>query len=74
MVSNNLKITHIIEVVAIVHHKIVNIHHYFDGNGCASRLLMNIFLMMAGYPLTIILKNDRKKYDEVLQKAEKCLR
>src|SRR3989344_1290197 len=31
---------------------------------------MNLLLMQAGYPLVIILKNDRKKYYDVLDKAD----
>ena len=31
---------------------------------------MNVLLMQAGYPLVIILKNDRKKYYDVLDKAD----
>ena len=32
---------------------------------------MNVILMRFGYPLAIILKNDRKKYYRVLQAADK---
>lgn len=32
---------------------------------------MNIVLMRAGYPLVLILKNDRKKYYRALEKADK---
>lgn len=59
-----------IELAAIVHHKFVHIHPFFDGNGRTGRLLMNILIMQAGYPLTIILKNDRKKYYNVLKQAD----
>lgn len=31
---------------------------------------MNIVIMQAGYPLTIILKNDRKQYYQVLAEAD----
>ncbi len=62
---------HPIELAAILHHKFVNIHPFFDGNGRTGRLLMNITIMQAGYPLTIILKNDRKKYYQVLAEADK---
>lgn len=61
----------IIELSALFHHKIVYIHPFFDGNGRTARLIMNLFLMQAGYPLAIILKNDRKKYYNVLAKADK---
>ncbi len=62
--------TNIIELSALLHHKLVHIHPFFDGNGRTSRLAMNLLLMQAGYPLVIILKNDRKKYYDVLDKAD----
>lgn len=62
---------HPVELAAILHHKIVHIHPFFDGNGRTARLAMNVFLLQAGYPLVIILKNDRKKYYRVLALADK---
>ncbi len=61
---------HVIELSALLHHKLVHIHPFFDGNGRTARLTMNVLLMQAGYPLVIILKNDRKKYYDVLDKAD----
>ncbi len=61
---------HPIELAALLHHKLVHIHPFFDGNGRTARLVMNIILMRAGYPLTVILKNDRKKYYRSLQSAD----
>ena len=60
----------IVELSALLHHKLVYIHPFFDGNGRTARLTMNLLLMQAGYPLVIILKNDRKKYYDVLDKAD----
>jgi len=62
---------HPIELAALIHHKLVNIHPFFDGNGRTSRLVMNIILMRKGYPLTIILKNDRQRYYRMLEQADK---
>lgn len=62
---------HVVELAAILQHKFVFIHPFFDGNGRTARLIMNIFLLQKGYPLTIILKNDRKRYYHVLQEADK---
>jgi Fic family protein len=62
--------TNIVELAALLHHRLVYIHPFFDGNGRTSRLAMNLLLMQAGYPLVIILKNDRKKYYDVLSKAD----
>ncbi len=54
---------------AIFHHRFVWIHPFFDGNGRTVRLLFNLLLMKEGYPPAIILKNDRKKYYDALNKA-----
>lgn len=62
---------HIIELAAILHHKLVFIHPFFDGNGRTARLAMNLLLMQNGYPLMIILKNDRRKYYRALAQADK---
>jgi Fic family protein len=62
---------HPIELSAVFHHKLVHIHPFVDGNGRTARLTMNILLLKAGYPLAVILKNDRKKYYRALQLADK---
>jgi Fic family protein len=62
---------HPVELSAILHHRMVHIHPFFDGNGRTARLAMNVFLLQKGYPLVIILKNDRKKYYRVLARADK---
>ena len=61
---------HPVELAALLHHRLVHIHPFFDGNGRTSRLLMNLLLLQNGFPLTIILKNDRKKYYRVLARAD----
>lgn len=68
--GKNQKKLHPIEFAAILHHKFVHIHPFFDGNGRTGRLLMNIVLMQAGYPLTIVLKNDRRQYYRALSEAD----
>lgn len=60
-----------IQMAAILHHRFVWIHPFFDGNGRTVRLMMNLFLMQKGFPPAIILKNDRKKYYEALNQANK---
>jgi Fic family protein len=59
-----------VELAAMLHHKLVYIHPFFDGNGRTARLAMNVLLMQDGYPLVIVLKNDREKYYRVLAKAD----
>lgn len=70
-VQKESKHTHPIELAALLHHKIAHIHPFWDGNGRTARLVMNIIIMQAGYPLSIILKNDRKRYYRVLSEADK---
>ncbi len=64
----SLKLHPIIKAT-IFHHRFVWIHPFFDGNGRTARLLFNIILMKEGYPPAIILRNDRKKYYDALNKA-----
>jgi Fic family protein len=54
---------------SIFHHRFVWIHPFFDGNGRTVRLVFNLLLMKEGFPPAIILKNDRKKYYDALNKA-----
>lgn len=59
-----------IELAALAHHRLVYIHPFFDGNGRTARLFMNWLIIQHSYPLVIILKNDRKKYYNVLAQAD----
>ncbi|MBM3303518.1 MAG: Fic family protein [Candidatus Aenigmarchaeota archaeon] len=59
-----------IEMAAYIHYKFVEIHPFVDGNGRTARLLMNLFLMRHGYPVTLVLKVDRKKYYDCLRRAD----
>jgi Fic family protein len=61
----------LVSLVSRVHHKFVWIHPFFDGNGRTGRLIMNLLLMKHGYPPAVILKNDRQKYYEALNQANK---
>lgn len=69
-ISSQQKKIHPIELAALLQHKFVYIHPFFDGNGRTARLLMNVLFLKKGYPLVIILKNDRKRYYHVLQAAD----
>lgn len=62
---------HPVELASIIHHKLTNIHPFFDGNGRTSRLLMNIILLQAGFPLVVVLKSDRQRYYATLSEADK---
>lgn len=61
----------VIEYAALAHFKFVDIHPFIDGNGRTARLLTNLILMKYGYPPAVVLKTDRKKYYDCLEKAHK---
>ena len=69
LMSADINLLHPIELAALAHYKLVFIHPFVDGNGRTSRLLMNLFLMRAGYPPVIIRKEQRFDYYEYLQTA-----
>lgn len=60
---------HPVEQAAMAHYELVTIHPFVDGNGRTARLLMNLLLMRRGHVPAIILKNDRRKYYDALEKA-----
>lgn len=70
-VRKNANKIHPVELAALAHHRLVHIHPFADGNGRTARLFMNLILMQKGYPLVIILKNDRQKYYRALDKADR---
>lgn len=70
-VKKNFNKMHPVILASQAHHKLVHIHPFTDGNGRTARLLMNLILMQHGYPIVIILKNERKKYYNALEKADK---
>ncbi|HLS42055.1 MAG TPA: Fic family protein [Paenalcaligenes sp.] len=60
---------HPIERAARAHGEFVKIHPFVDGNGRTARLLMNLELMKAGFPATVITVEQRLAYYEALDKA-----
>ena len=70
-VNENPLNLNIIELTTIFHHRFVWIHPFFDGNGRTVRLAMNLLLMKQGFPPAIILTNDRLKYYNALNDANK---
>lgn len=61
---------HPVELASEIHYRLVTIHPFVDGNGRTARLLMNMVLMMLGYPPAIIRKSDRLAYISALEKAQ----
>lgn len=60
---------HAVVEAALAHFELVSIHPFVDGNGRTARLLMNLVLIKKGFFPAIILKNDRLKYYDVLEKG-----
>jgi len=62
---------HPLKKAAFIHHRLVWIHPFFDGNGRVSRLITNLFFMQEGYPPIILKKEQRKNYYHVLHQGDK---
>ncbi|MBQ0727602.1 MAG: Fic family protein [Thalassolituus oleivorans] len=60
---------HPVERAARVHGEFVKIHPFVDGNGRTARLLMNLELMKAGFPATVIEVEQRLDYYQALDNA-----
>jgi Fic family protein len=59
------------ELVAVFHHRFVQIHPFTEGNGRTARLLMNAMLMKFGYPFIVIVSTqDRSRYLKTLMEAD----
>ncbi len=61
---------HPVELAGQAHYRLITIHPFVDGNGRTARLLMNLILMMLGYPPALIRKRDRLAYISALEKAQ----
>ncbi|PLY01752.1 MAG: cell filamentation protein Fic [Desulfuromonas sp.] len=62
---------HPVLFAAWLHIRLATIHPFIDGNGRAARLLMNLALMQAGYPVTIIPPLVRGDYIAALQASNR---
>lgn len=69
-IKTNPEKLNVIELAGLIHYRLVEIHPFIDGNGRTARLIMNLFLMSHGYPITMVLKVDRKKYYDRLRKSD----
>ncbi len=61
---------HPVEFAARVHQGIVDIHPFVDGNGRTARLLMNLALVQAGYPVVIIPPVLRADYISFIKQSQ----
>ncbi len=71
MLNDKRKGIDAIKSAAKLHHETVRIHPFVDGNGRLARLLMNLRLMRAGFPPTILRREERRAYYTSLEKADK---
>ncbi len=62
---------HPIVVAATFHYRFVRIHPFDDGNGRMARLLMNMILIRHGYTVAIVPINERSRYIDSLEQADK---
>lgn len=66
-----LRLLHPVEYAAMLHLNLVTIHPFVDGNGRTARLLMNLALLQAGYPVTIIPPVIRSDYIAALRESNR---
>jgi fido (protein-threonine AMPylation protein) len=57
-------------LAAAAHAWLAQIHPFVDGNGRTARILMNLILMRRGYPICIILRDDRLRYYDALERSQ----
>jgi len=61
---------HPVELAALVHYKFVAIHPFGDGNGRASRMLMNFVLHKHGFPMLDISYKNRSAYYTAIERSQ----
>lgn len=62
---------HPVAYASEAHYRFVAIHPFADGNGRTGRLLMNLLLLRAGFPIAIISNEQRQAYIEALMEGQK---
>lgn len=62
---------HPVILTANAHFKLASIHPFRDGNGRTARLLMNLILLIHGYPMAIIRQEQRGEYLALFDRVRK---
>jgi len=58
-------------IIAIeLHYRLVSIHPFIDGNGRTARLLFDLVLLIAWYPLAFVPVTERARYISSLEQAQ----
>lgn len=65
---------HPINQACLFHHQFMSVFPFTHGSGKVGRLLMNYFLMRAGYMPAVIHACDRQRYYETLKQGPEALR
>ena len=70
--NENCNKLHPVILAAEMHERLVTIHPFIDGNGRTSRLVMNLVLLQAGYPITNISseRENRLAYYKALEDVQ----
>lgn len=61
---------HPVDFASEAHLRFVTIHPFRDGNGRVGRLLMNLLLIRAGYPISVLSVRQRAEYIHALEIAQ----
>ena len=62
---------HVVKLAADAHYELTRIHPFDDCNGRTARILLNLILMRAEYPAIVIKMEERRRYLEFLEEADK---
>ena len=60
----------VIQTAAAFHAWFAQIHPFVDGNGRTARIVTNLLLMRAHYPIAVITREDRIRYYEALEESQ----
>lgn len=71
--NHEWKSYHPIIQACLMHGEFVKVHPFIDGNGRTARLLLNLILLLNGYPPVVIKKECRLKYYVALDEAHTTL-